>query len=579
MILFWTIFIGGIVLFRETTARADYTDDSCITFSASLYDYGIWTNGDINTKTGKSYGSDSGYMNHCRTKLAPLTEIVIGPRDENTIVTILYYNRENTSSYLGCISYDKPDAPIDTMEGLNRFPTAKYIRFLVQRSDNKRIDDVEALLKKIHVSMDVRDMYIHERPQSKGIMNMRQRAYDLVNITYTLSSDLPAQEGNTFADKLIPEGTVCKGIKYSSTREEQLFIPQAVSLETFASAVLNPNSYLYTRRSDSPNSLTYYGAVCSTFVAYCYAIDDVIPTTISFSTYDGFEPLPDDLQNPYAAKIGYMLNKGGSHIAIVTDVVEDVNGSIIAIELSEASHPYMVRRWFTPQEIQESRFQNGYVMYDYRYVDKIPAENNEDYLSINCLLYSDGKINAYLAPRRGDKANWRYGEEVEIDVIDPAGFTSYTLCDADSGAVMSKKPIPGSLISLTRLSAGRYCLYLDDGEHYSPPVYFNVVCTEETYTVRGESVKVAFNASIGTPTAVLFLNNNSGCSDYKAVRAFHVLTSEEIESGYCILSKPKSSELEFNDEEYEAPNSVWKMRVMYKTEYGIYSGDISDVPF
>jgi hypothetical protein len=52
--------------------------------------------------------------------------------------------------------------------------------------------------------------------------------------------------------------------------------------------------------------------------------------------------------------------------------------------------------------------------------------------------------------------------------------------------------------------------------------------------------------------------------------AFHVLSDEESEAGETTIDIPTLSE----SMQWYCPDNLWGMRVMYKTEYGLYGGAI-----
>ena len=560
------IYLNGTIFVYSNSDADNYLD----AFRMNVLDTFDWSRGSIRSEDGKS--TNMNYNKRCRTKLALINSTYsLRIPVEKTIILYLYENND-TSSYVGNVTFTSEDGTVAVRNAFALYSTAKYMRLVGRYTHNMDIADIDDFLSDV-LLYGVTNV-LHDPVDTQGILNVVKRTHQLTDIEYTLVADLPAQEDTYQADGYkILAGTICTGMKYSSVRVEQLYVPQAVSFKTFMTAAMNPNSYLYTRQSSVPNSKTYYGAVCSTFVAYAYGIDSVIPTTISFVNYPGFAPLPEYMQNPNSLKIGCMLNHAGSHIAIVTDVIRDFSGKILLIETADAWHPFMRRRMLTPEQIQTEYFDNGFVAYKYEYIDAVPYTPSP-WVAVDDEEQTSPSANGNLAPRRGEDANWRASEDVEIDVTDAGTYTSYVVTERNTNAVIEMHSIPSNLITVTGLSAGQYAVYLTDGTNNSDSVAFNVMDTTETYeTIEDGVVRVSYQTDLGTPSAILWCNNNPTCYDRRAVRYYHVLTDSEIADGQATVNKPPIDELEYQDEEYEAPNGVWEMRVMYKTEFGLYTSD------
>ena len=371
-------------------------------------------------------------------------------------------------------------------------------------------------------------------------------------------------------------------------------VPQATSFQTLMTALLNPNSYIYTRHyeqnASTPeqaanpalehnyNSRCYYGAVCSTLVAYCYGIDDVMPTTIAFDTYPGFEALPSSAQNPYSLKLGDALNDSGNHIVIVTDIIRNYLGRIKSIEVTDAWRPVCRSRAYTPARIQSRYFDLGFVAYRYADIASVPYTPSPwvhvDDTETGVPVYSE-----QLSPRMGEMANWAYGEDVVIDVLDAGDHTGYSVTNRDTSAVAASGAIPaGNVITLSSLAAGRYECTLTGGTSSVTPVRFNVLATSVTYTPSGVKKVTVSDWSLtgdptATPTAIYWCGALSTKSDYKAEGAFHILTAAEISAGTVTLDEPNLGSAQGN---YTA-NGLWLMRMQWKTEFGLYATDLTSV--
>ncbi len=415
-----------------------------------------------------------------------------------------------------------------------------------------------------------RESEIHDVPENIGVLNVINRAYQMAKLTYAPVANLPTQVDTDTYPGCVPEGVTVEGVMYSSVRNEGLYVPQCVSLDSYMTALKNPHSYIYTKTEPYPhyNALTYYGAVCSSMVAWCYGILDVVPTTISFISYPGMEEIED--QSPYGLKLGDMLNSPSSpnHIVIITDIVRNNRGVISKIEVTEqvnyASHPMTRRTYRTPSQMYSLFFNNGYTAYHYHYIYKVPYSPSP-WVNLDNEA-EEPTWNTNLSPRRGDKANWRPGETVEIDITDATGYTYIKLFKGD--VLQSTDSIPsGNLIQYSDLAYGSYKVCLSSGATDSDFVYFNIIDTTVVYTPIGsKQVKVSYASENGMPSSICFCEAIESDTDYKAVRGFHVLSDAEVSAGEATVTAPETE-----------ARTDWLMKVMFKTNFGLYSSDLTEV--
>lgn len=470
----------------------------------------------------------------------------------------------------------------------------------------------------------------HDFPESVGVANVIRRAYQMTNIQYNTTANLPTQWENR--DKMygrLPEattpdgdtyhyyksGVLIPGVMYSSTRGRNEYVPNTISFESYMTALTNPNSYIYTKVSDYydserdrrviyPNSTTYWGSVCSTFVAYCYGIDTVIPTTISFTEdYDDFELLPEAQQKAEYLKLGDALISPNNHIMIVTDIMRDQHGIMSHVEISESWQPYCRTQIFTPQEIDRDLMQEYHIKNpgkeDYRIaryarIDEVtytpsPWINLEKERSIPF-------ANPNLMTRRGNSTNWRQTDEVEIDILDGTGYTRYVTRRAsnplatpltfDTIVSNASGNISGDLITINRsnqrLGSGWYSVRLENanGSVYSEPVTFMITDDVTSVSSIGNGyARISYSSSTGlmTPASISWCCNNKSKSDYHAVRSFEVLTDADISRGYIDAQPPNIKYPNKSRFQNDAPDNVWLVKVAFKTPNGLYFSDFMPV--
>lgn len=506
---------------------------------------------------------------HCSDKIQYVggqSSLRLSYRGEGRVVRIHKYGR--TGKWIGQIAY-KAVSSGDYTINFNADEGTSFIRISCPKSaTNVR------LFTNVYAYIDSKCSeagWIHEMPSSQGALNLVKRAYQMSKLSYIGMDELFTVTDELAGDEF-PTGTQVTGILYSAPRELMNYVPQCASIHSYMTAIKNPNSYIYTKPiSNSKLAHSYYGGVCSSLVAYAYGIDSVVPTTISFATYPGFEELPASQQNIESLKIGDMLNwtPGGDsgHIVIITDIIRTERGELKYIEVTETFTPYATTHLDTPESFKY--FREGYSAYRYAYIDDIEYEESE---WVNVFGYNTSPTwNHNLLPRRGDKANWRVGETIEIDVLNAEDYTNYVLYNIDTGIVNTDSI--ASLISINNLPTGKYKVYLTDGSNESDPVFFNVMSETATFTPDGDGhVTVTFTSTLGTASGVQFFSSLT--NEYKFYGlAFHVLSDAEIEAGEATINIPTLSP----SMQWYCPNNLWGMRVMYKTEYGLYGGDIQYV--
>lgn len=412
----------------------------------------------------------------------------------------------------------------------------------------------------------ISDEFSRDIPENIGVANVIRRAYQVVKAAFTAESDIPH-----FGDTIIKEGADYIGIPYSSVRPENLYVPNCVSIESFMTAAKNPNSYLYTRRMNIPgySGHCYVGSVCSSFVAWCYGIDDTLPTTVSFASYPGFNKLDPEHQNWKSIKLGDAIIKSDLHIYIVTDVYRNRFGEVAYVELSEETRAGNSKARSTTyyRDKVTELISSGYSIYRYSGIENVTYDESP-WVHVDASEIKEPMCNDSIIPRRGDKANWHYGEDVVIDIM-KTGFTGYELTN-ESTSTTTTGSVSGSVITLSNLAIGSYKLRLT-GTSNSDWVYFDVIRTAgTTFEVQsGRHVKVTPATINGEIGSVAFCSNNpNNGADHLAVRSFHVFTDAEKGAGYAIVAAPDA------DSDY-AVNDVWYMRCMYKTRFGIYSGELT----
>ena len=199
---------------------------------------------------------------------------------------------------------------------------------------------------------------------SEGVQNIVKRAYQMTEIEWTPLMDITAWDG----DLTYRAGTSYKGLPYGQPVYAK-YVPWSADLNTFAAAVQDASSMMYTARSTYNCDAPYYSTDCSAFVSWAWGVSSRkdtrsipgISTKISDSSYEN-------------AQVGDCLCCPGVHTVLITDITYDNEDKINAIELSESSaspskNDCCSRTWFgagysrSLADLQATYLDSGYTLY------------------------------------------------------------------------------------------------------------------------------------------------------------------------------------------------------------------------
>ena len=348
-------------------------------------------------------------------------------------------------------------------------------------------------------------------PESIGVLNAILNAKQCSQIRYTPIAALPTQK----YEAGFPAGQEVQGLPYSSTRLEQLYVPNNVSFYTFMSALQNPKSLLYSVKLDEDygvdNARTYYGIVCSILAEYALCIKPGY-TTAMWDKIPGMELIAD--QSAYGLRLCDVIWRSG-HCLLVTDIKRTSDGTIHSIEVTEAT----AGRDGTVDVISyalaefDAKFVHGdteYKFYRYRHIGQV-KHTPTAIVPVGGEVATEVTYNTNLMGRLGDRFNVRAGEDVVLDVLDQGAYTGYKV--TKNGAALSTAAIPGDgVITLSGLAYGKYSVCLTGSGADSRAIEFIVVdAAAPTVTATGNTNEYKlnfFSANATTPYIMWFVDNS-----------------------------------------------------------------------
>ena len=403
-------------------------------------------------------------------------------------------------------------------------------------------------------------------PYNDGIKNAILNAYQLVDIKYRTKADY------NVVNVTYPAGTNVQGIVYSSSRAEDLLVPNNVSLWTYMSALQSPNSYAYTIDISAPpynirgTAKPFYGQVCSSLVQYAFGIKHNFQIH-QMTVWDGFDKvIPQDIDR---LRLGDVLTTERGHTRLVTGIRRD-NGHVVEVEITEGKSPKALRRVYPVKTVTDTFHDEDYAFYRYRYINSTKYTPTP-FVSADGKSPSDykGLFVEEVVPRRGDKANWRKDESVILDVVNRKSFTQYKLYK--DGQLVGTKDIPGNdVIDLGIMPYGDYKLCLTDGTEDTGFVYWIVA----DYSISAEAikkgkgkVKVSFSSKNATPiwtTWRIPANSDSNYNDGPLWTT--VITDSDCLAGSVMTQMDSYLVKKFG-------LGKWTFKVAFETPYGIIMSD------
>lgn len=354
-----------------------------------------------------------------------------------------------------------------------------------------------------------KDCITHETPSCRGMLNAIRRARQLTDVEWTPLVDIPrycrvneaySSNGNTvhFLD-WFKAGKTYKGAPYSgsgmpdvnNTTYDQnylagqwgyykMWLCLEMELETFITAARYPNSILGSRVSQSQANFdsSPYGIVCDALVWYAmgnmrhsnnltiYQMKDITAFKCDLIS-SNFASM--DINNLQLCDLFYT----GHHIAIVTDIVKDLSGNIIQVEVSEATTVgdgnntlddgqtnfggIARRKMWTVSEVK-SWFREYYVYRKKVFADITYTASN--YVDTGNELDGRKIEDLPCIPYLGNKARYKVGYIPNTKIlIGATGFTGMTVLK--DGATFGTFNVTGlTEVSVGFSAVGSYSAYL-----------------------------------------------------------------------------------------------------------------------
>lgn len=426
-------------------------------------------------------------------------------------------------------------------------PTAKYARFTIRDSEtygdfyiigeNVLKSNISSMISNQEKNNDAEGCewltgLVGMTQKTNGKFNVVSRMRLLCDTEWTPLAPVPRQKrvnGSLVYDSF-PIGEKQKGIPYGAQLTYEQWLGKNISIETFLSALANPNSVIYdfSRVGTAYRASAWYSVNCSKAVVYALNLRNTYASgtfasdpNISIIANAG-EFTAEDIQ------IGDIIESIGVHTAFVTDLVYNTFGELSQIEVSEAVTPTCRRKRWNIYGSFENFFDHfaGYRLERYTLIDSVPPINME-------AMYP--YISTSIGLNYGNKSNYTTADTIEITLFKKI---SNTLVVKKAGTQVDTIDVTdyaqSSIVQYTQSTAGWYEIGFDGDDEKN---WVGFCVNDNIATFDSSTNKLTFSSS----ESVLFMVSYSDGSARSHIGDVFP-TSTDLANGYMTLTVPASAD-------------------------------------
>ena len=355
-----------------------------------------------------------------------------------------------------------------------------------------------------------------------GVDAVKRRAQQMAFITWRpKGNNIPSRYG------VYAAGTLHTGIPYSLTIKTDTYVGTQTSLYSFATAVDNPGSVLYTedlRRSPyyGFDCAPYYGSTCSNSVMYALGIEPPYYTYMIPAIRGMMRPKAQSSEDVEPCDV--LLQSG--HVVMVYNVSRDGNGKLQKVQIFETTSEQAHDTWF--RDFSAYEFKNwwekgNYIRYQYDYLSDVTYTP-----SPLVPIAGEAGIANYcpldICTTLGDGVTYWRGEDVRITVT-AKGYKAIAVFKDDE--LFKVMRIGRSVTVLTDLPCGQYKVYLCDndgyvGSHYTRFEVIDAIVSGH----KGTTIRISFASNEASPRYVCI------CDDSHNPYSYYYISDVDRDRGY-----------------------------------------------
>lgn len=378
----------------------------------------------------------------------------------------------------------------------------------------------------LHPELDENGFVLPETIQE---LNVQKKAKQFSNIVWTPLAPIPYNTYNS-TNKSFPANTPVTGLPYSSVKELDKYVGKDVSIHTFMTAVNNPYSLLYTENVSLDNSqsawgktyhgkncATYYGTVCSQFVAACNGGRIDYATAIHpwlAKRYHAEVRVYD--QTAQSVRVGDLYWKD-DHCRLIYAVKKNSAGVVTHVQIAESTYNHcIINSPITATQFANDMATKSCVIFRplwlYKNIDYVPSP----YVAVDDETPQTVTYNDDICTFAGDKACFREGETIAINynLKSTGAWTAMELYKGSTLLDTITIDTSAHVVDLTSrsLTYGKYKARLTDGTNYSDYTEWEILQTNVNYETNGNITTVTPVSANGRPVAVKIASINGGAA-------------------------------------------------------------------
>ena len=296
------------------------------------------------------------------------------------------------------------------------------------------------------------------------------------------------------------------------------------------------------------NGRTYYGTVCSLACLYALGIDEAYHT-VKWHTIPGMQLIPHQSIN--GLKLGDTIcTKTIGHVVMVTGIERDSSGNPQYITICEAISSKVVKKKYTVEQFIERFPTSNNYYWRYARISEVKLRTSDISNAVQELEAMTAKDDELvIIPKKGDKSNWLEGSTIELDILDPVGYSGIEVYK--DGTFFGNYDLTDTLV-LKGLNFGTYKARLTDGENDSRWCEWMVV--DAKTSVKENAVH--FSCSNATPLFAIW------CTPDLVIMETRSFSETDVQNGYC---------------SFDDIDGKYGVRTAFKTDYGIIFSEMSSI--
>ena len=346
-----------------------------------------------------------------------------------------------------------------------------------------------------------------------GIEAVKRRAQQMALITWRPKGKfIPSRYG------VYAAGILYTGIPYSLAIKTDTYVGTQTSLYSFATAVDNPSSVLYTEDlRHSPyygfDCAPYYGSTCSNSVMYALGIEAPYYTYMIPAIKGMKRPKGQSSEDVESCDV--LLSS--DHVVMVYTVNRDTEGKLQRVRIFETTSDQGHDTWFrdfTADEFKNWLEKGKYIRYQYDYLSDVTYTSSP----LVPISGETGIANYYpldICTTLGDGVTYWKGDDVSI-FVSAKGYRAIAVFKDEE--LLEVVRIRGTVTVLTDLPCGKYKARLCDSDGFVGSHFTRFEVIDATVSgCKGATIRINFASNEASPRYVCICDGDHNPYSYYSI--------------------------------------------------------------